>query len=408
VSVINIVVPPLHRRNFGGGILCVFQYAKGLTARGHDVNILPLLPSPQPLWVDGPYGRLLTNAAARSGPDANRAARASIKNSLRDALTRVSAWGARFLPQEVQRGFHLRTVRERMRQADVTIATSFETALPVHLYGTGRRFYFMQHFEPYFAIDTPEDRWAEHEASSSYRLGLEMIANSSWLRAKIREVTGIEPSLCPNAIDHDVFRALPKPATEGNEIRIISYGGRRASWKGFESMAAAVAATRKRIPDTKIHWSVYGESLLPADNAIASYEPLGFLQPARLADAYRKADILLSAAWYESFPLYPLEAMACGLAVVTTQPGTEEYAIHQQTAEIVEPRNVDSIAHGLTRLIQDRTYREALVRNGLAAAKKFSWDDSVSRMEALLLRDPADRARTRASGEEILHCSRGL
>ena len=60
VAVVNIVVPAIKRRTFSGGIACIFEYAKGLTARGHEVNVLPLLPSPYPQWVQGNFGRLVS------------------------------------------------------------------------------------------------------------------------------------------------------------------------------------------------------------------------------------------------------------------------------------------------------------------------------------------------------------
>src|SRR4030095_5363067 len=107
-----------------------------------------------------------------------------------------------------------------MPEADVTIATSFETALPVHLYGTGRHYYFMQHFEPYFAIDAHNPRWAEHEALASYRLGLNMIANSGWLRDTIRKQVGVESAVCLNAIDHEIFRGDPKIGALPREVRV--------------------------------------------------------------------------------------------------------------------------------------------------------------------------------------------
>lgn len=388
MAVVNIVVPPLQRCVFTGGILCIFEYARGLTARGHQVNILPLLPSPAPVWIAG-YGRVLGAGAAsrRDGaPSPAGTERGQLLAAIRELVGSVSVRSARFFPHEVQRGLQLRFVRQQMCPADVTLATSFETALPVHLYGTGRRHYFVQHFEPYFAIDLPDPQWAEHEARNSYCLGLNIVANSRWLAAKVAEHARVEPALCNNAVDHDVFHGEPKPPAASDEVRVISYGGRKASWKGFREMAAAMRVARRSLPHKKIRWLVYGDSLLPPNNDIAEYEPLGFLQLPALARAYRESDILLSASWYESFPLFPLEAMACGLAVVTTQPGTEEFAMHARTAEIVEPRNVESIAHGLCKVIGDTEYRYRLAVNGREIAQRFSWPRSVERMEALLLR----------------------
>lgn len=383
---VNIVVPPLQRHAFTGGILCIFEYAKGLTARGHRVNILPLLPSPAPQWPAGDYGRMLTRAAVvqPAAPPPRRRRKEIILDDVRNCIANASLRAARLFPYEVQRGLQLRHVKQLMCKADVTLATSFETALPVRLYGTGALRYFVQHFEPYFAQDLPDPRWAEHEALGSYRLGLGMIANSGWLSAQLAQLVGVAPPVCNNAVDHRVFHGEVKRASTTAEVRIISYGGRQACWKGFKEMASAVRAVRSASPGRNIRWLVYGDSVLPPHNDVANYEPLGFLQPAALAEAYRSADILLSASWYESFPLFPLEAMACGLAVVSTQLGAEEFVTHGTTAEVVEPRNVESIARGLRRVIDDVDYRATLAANGRDTAQRFSWQRSVERMESLL------------------------
>jgi glycosyltransferase involved in cell wall biosynthesis len=379
MAVVNIVVPAIKRHTFSGGIACIFEYAKGLTARGHEVNVLPLLPSPYPQWVRGNFGRLV------SAPGERSTRQASLKESVRELAAAAGLHAARLFPHEVQYGFQLRHACRLMPRADVTLATSFETALPVHLYGTGRRCYFMQHFEPLFAVDAADPRWHEYTAAASYRLGLNMIANSSWLQARIREAVGIEPALCPNAIDQAIFHGEVKPANPDGEVRVISYGGSHATWKGFHDMAAAMRRVRSELPATKIRWLVYGPCLLPPDNAICSYEALGFLQPAALADAYRSADILLSASWYESFPLFPLEAMACGLAVVATQTGAEEFAQHDVTAEIVTARDVASIAAGLRRLVEDPHRRARLAQAGRDIAQRFSWPQAIAGMEGILL-----------------------
>jgi glycosyltransferase involved in cell wall biosynthesis len=258
--------------------------------------------------------------------------------------------------------------------------------MPVAMFGSGRRAYFMQHFEPLFAIDYADPEWVDRAARMTYRMGLRMIANSSWLKSQVEaEVPGARVELCPNAIDHAVFRGSPREVADAGEIRLISYGGRQARWKGLMEMAQAVRIARAALPHVDLRWQVYGDALLPPENEIAPYEALGFLQPAALADAYRAADILLSASWYESFPLFPLEAMACGLPVITTQPGTEEYAVPSETAEVVRERDPEDIAKGIIRLARDGEYRRRVASAGRAASEQFSWERSVSRLEGLLL-----------------------
>lgn len=149
-------------------------------------------------------------------------------------------------------------------------------------------------------------------------------------------------------------------------------------------MAEAVKIARKTLADIEIIWHVYGSSLLPANNHIASYQYLGFLPQTKLADAYRQADILLSASWYESFPLFPLEAMACGLAVISTQAGTEDFCIHGETAEIVPAKDPQSIAAAIIRLIQNPSYRQQLAQKGSEKARCFTWDNAGNTMNNII------------------------
>ncbi|MGA1983127.1 MAG: glycosyltransferase family 4 protein [Acidobacteriaceae bacterium] len=272
-------------------------------------------------------------------------------------------------------------------KADIQIATSFETVRPTALL-SGKKFYFGQHFEPYFASEFPDSSYASAIAHQSYHLGFNLIANSSWLRNKLQsEVCGARVDLCPNAIDHTVFCGDPKPPATLEKLVVISYGGRSAEWKGFREMAEAIGLVRARSPQVLIDWRVYGDALLPPGNRVAPYTHLGFLQAPELAKAYRGADILLSASWYESFPLFPIEAMACGLPVICTQPGTEEYAIARETAEVVQPRSVSSIAEGLDRLVHDPEYRHRLAVAGNRISKEFTWERSAAKLESILMRE---------------------
>ena len=367
---IVFVIPPVDENVFSGGMLCLFEYAKGLRARGHDLALVPLLPSKRPKWFSGDFGWLTPELLEWESP-------------LNVANTKLIE-----LPLEIHSGLYLLYVREilqnRLSRADITVATACTTALPVNLYGSGRKFYFAQHFEPYFGGETQNAPWWEHQARATYDLPLQIIANSSWLKDKLYRELGKKALLCPNAIDHAIFHGAPKTSELRNEVNVISYGGRTAQWKGFREMAEGVHLARLRLPDVTVNWQVYGSSLIPPENAVAPYKSLGFLNSHQLAEAYRRADILLSASWYESFPLFPLEAMACGLPAITTQSGTEDFAIPEVTAEVIEPRDPESVAEALVRLTTRDAYRVAIARRGWEACKRFNWEASVDRMEQIL------------------------
>jgi glycosyltransferase involved in cell wall biosynthesis len=401
---INIVVPPLSKMKFSGGILCVMEYASGLAKQGHKVMITPILPCHKPEWFDvsnldvivQPFSQrfkavinLLINTICLSielsvtfNKNLFNRIHANFQELILSLLLLIDY---RFLTYHLQRAISLSYIRGIMPDADVTIATAFPTALPVSLYGTGSKHYFIQHFEPIFKNDFQEPLLAEYDAKASYSLGLNMIANSPWLKARLEdEVPVSKVELCENAINHEIFYGEPKFTSYYQEIKIISYGGRKVVWKGFKEMAEAINLVRNQVPQFDIRWLVYGSAILPPDNDIARYESLGFLQPKELAKAYREADILLSASWYESFPLFPIEAMACGLPVITTQYGTESYAIHGETAEVVEPRNPDSIANGIIKLIENIEYRHFIAVNGNKMSKNYIWNKSISNMEKIL------------------------
>jgi glycosyltransferase involved in cell wall biosynthesis len=397
---INFLISPLHPTKFSGGIWCIFEYAFGLCERGHLVSIIPTLPSPKPEWFPKNYGQFISTSsstelktllisfsrALSSVTSLKRGNKKRIKANFKDMFANLALIGRKAFPYDFKKGMCLAYVRKLIPEADATIATSFDTALVNALVGTGRLFYFMQHYEPYFKNEAEIPAFAEREANLSYRLGLHMIANSSWLRSKIqKEIKNAEVFLSPNAIDHEVFQGQPKLGNASQEIKVISYGGRNAIWKGFKEMAEAIKITRESLPNLIIRWLVFGDALLPPDNSLAKYEPLGFLNPHELVEAYKRADILLSASWYESFPLFPLEAMACGLPIITTQHGTEEYAIPGETAEVVEPKNPTKIAEGLIRLIKDMNYRNSLAKKGNEMSKRFNWKYSAENMEKILL-----------------------
>ena len=393
---INIVVPKLRADVFSGGLWCIFEYAHGLTSRGHDVTIVPMAPSPYPNWFSHSVGNVITAPPAgksiknliaslyRAGASA-RSSESRKRSAIRGAFSQACMLRPGLFNEPIRWGIAESYVLEIAPDADITLATSFETARPAYLLN-GEKFYFPQHFEVYFSDGFDSPPHADALARQSYNLGFRLIANSTWLRAKLRSELGDVPvALCPNAIDHSVFNGQPKLSTSTREITVISYGGRQAGWKGFREMAQAMAIARSTLREYEIEWRVYGDALV-APNEITPYKPLGFLSPSRLSEEYRKADILLSASWYESFPLFPIEAMACGLAVVTTQMGTEEYAMHGITAEIVEPKDPESIAKGLMKLIQDQDYRRRIAEAGNEKAREFTWDVSVRRLEGILLK----------------------
>jgi glycosyltransferase involved in cell wall biosynthesis len=104
---------------------------------------------------------------------------------------------------------------------------------------------------------------------------------------------------------------------------------------------------------------------------------LGFQPYDMLAVFYRLARAFVFPSLYEGFGLPPLEAMACGTPVVTSNVSSLP-EVAGDAAVLVDPYDTDSIADGITRAVTDDRLREELTRRGLARAREFSWTESVA------------------------------
>jgi glycosyltransferase involved in cell wall biosynthesis len=110
---------------------------------------------------------------------------------------------------------------------------------------------------------------------------------------------------------------------------------------------------------------------------------------ADLSDAYRGAIALVFPSLYEGFGLPPLEAMACGVPVLTSRVCALPEVVGD-AAILVDPLEVEAIADGIKRLVQDPALRARLQQRGLLRARLFSWEETARRTtRALQLATPS-------------------
>lgn len=99
-----------------------------------------------------------------------------------------------------------------------------------------------------------------------------------------------------------------------------------------------------------------------------------FLQPddVLLAALYGQADVFVFPSLYEGFGIPPLEAMACGAPVVCSNSSSLPEVV-ADAAVLFDPLDVDAIAAGITRLLEDRALARRLRARGLERAATFTW-----------------------------------
>lgn len=109
----------------------------------------------------------------------------------------------------------------------------------------------------------------------------------------------------------------------------------------------------------------------------------GYLADDDLPIVYNGAEALAFPSLYEGFGLPALEALACGLPVLTSNT-TSLPEVVGDAALTVDPLDTAAIADGLARLLTERSLREELRARGLARAQAFSWARAAAATLAVL------------------------
>jgi glycosyltransferase involved in cell wall biosynthesis len=108
----------------------------------------------------------------------------------------------------------------------------------------------------------------------------------------------------------------------------------------------------------------------------------GFVPAGTLAILYRLAMVFVFPSLYEGFGLPPLEAMASGTPVITSNVSSLPEVVGD-AAVLIDPLKTEAIADALRRVLNDSALREDLRQRGLERARHFSWDRSIRRVREI-------------------------
>lgn len=104
----------------------------------------------------------------------------------------------------------------------------------------------------------------------------------------------------------------------------------------------------------------------------ASVHFLGAVPLEDLPGLYNAAEMLVYPSLYEGFGLPVVEAMACGIPVITSNLSSLP-EVAGDAALLVDPYNVAELAEVMARLLEDNKLRAEMVERGLKRAELFSW-----------------------------------
>ncbi len=101
-----------------------------------------------------------------------------------------------------------------------------------------------------------------------------------------------------------------------------------------------------------------------------------------LAAMYVLSEAFVYPSFYEGFGLTPLEALACGVPVVTSRVASIPEVVGD-AAVLVDPNDNGELKAAVLRVLRDRALRQELRRKGPLRARKFNWKTAAERTCAL-------------------------
>lgn len=325
----KIVIPVLGLET--GGTRFIYQLANQLTDRGHAVEIV--LPVQAPL----------------SWP-------------LRTQITRVQELSPATIPA-----------------ADVILPNFYPTVFPAWESKRGQVVRLSLGYEPLW-VKNPE------LARATYHIDAPIISISQWHRQLILNDTGRDSTVVPGGVDTTFFHPHPKRSRVTGRLSIAYILRSREhgyTWKGTEDFWAAC----RQLTKSGVEFDIY--VVTPEGSPHEAPIPFTVVKAptdAEMAAFYAESDIFVSTSYFEAFSMPPLEAMACGTAVVTTDcGGNREYTRNRENCLLVPPSDVGQLTKALYLLLTQEKERERLALAGFQFAQPWTWQQTADKVEALLL-----------------------
>jgi glycosyltransferase involved in cell wall biosynthesis len=191
---------------------------------------------------------------------------------------------------------------------------------------------------------------------------------------------GVETRVIPNIIDLERFRPRFR-ALEQESFNLVVTRNLEAIY-GLDIAIKALGIARESIPSMRLKIAGSGpqlselQELVQELHLLHNVEFVGRLGPAEIVSLYQSADGLLNPTTVDNMPNSVLEALACGVPVISTDVGGVPYiVVHESTALLVPAGDERLMADAMVRLCKDVELRRKLAAAGLAEVRQYAWPE---------------------------------
>jgi phosphatidylinositol alpha-mannosyltransferase len=208
-----------------------------------------------------------------------------------------------------------------------------------------------------------------------------LIAVSRPAREFVAEYFPGDYRVIPNGIEVARFsEPVPMPPELQADGPIVLFVGRMEKRKGLSYLLRAWANVRREFPDARLIVVGHGRPLesyraFAQNQGWDEVEFKGFVPASTLPAYFQRADVFCApSTGAESFGIVLLEAMAAGRPILATRiDGYAEVISHGVDGLLVEPKDPQALAVGLTHLLADKDLRRKLGAAGRAKAQGYDW-----------------------------------
>ncbi len=208
--------------------------------------------------------------------------------------------------------------------------------------------------------------------------------------ARLLRVPGGKVEVVPCGVEED-FRPVEDPdlledfrSKRGLPRRMILFVGTIEPRKNLVTLLRSYALLRQQIQPPPL--VIGGPKGWRHEEVLAQVQELGlqehvifpgYIPREELPLWYNAADLFAYPSLYEGFGLPPLEAMACGTPVVSSNSSSLPEVVGD-AGVLVNPHGVEEMSEAMQRLLSDNALRAEMATRGLAQARTFSWQRAAA------------------------------
>lgn len=212
--------------------------------------------------------------------------------------------------------------------------------------------------------------------------------------SRLYQVPPYKVWVIPAGVDVGLFRPLDKACARQSlgltEKRIVLSVGRIEPLKGLDTLIAAVASlddlndTRLLVVGGEPGHDIELERLKAVASGLGLRDQVTFtgaVDQVDLPTYYNAADVFVLPSYYESYGLVALEAMACGIPVISSRVGGPMTFVKEGvTGYLIPWRCPEPYAQRLDILLANPALRESMGKAARAKARKMGWDEVAGRL----------------------------